>query len=321
MSEHKSGSASTGRLRALAAVVGAPDFMLPWLDHFYSPAEVDLVLSAAAGDPFGDAPPSAVSRAVRRAVLDDRHGVFTPSTFHARYELWALYEHWADIPAETRERLNEWELSYYLEEVGPGIRALAEHRPEDSDQGDYTFLLLEEAEELLRSRPAIYLWPCNCRAMYGRCSKSQAVCLRFDNSRDIGWEITPERAIEILRQCDREGLMRTAYTSSIHGHHGICNCCSCCCFPIQAAKALGAESAWPVRRHLAVVDAAACTLCGRCVKRCPFGAMTIDRADGRGLVIDAAACRGCGVCATACKTAALHMEPSARAAIASGPPT
>ena len=231
----------------------------------------------------------------------------TPASFHHRYELWALYEHWRDIPQEIRDLLNEWELDDYLDEVGAGISAVLEGRARESDQQDYTFLLLEEAEELLRTRPAIYLWPCNCRAMMGRCDKSHAVCLRFDNDRDIGWEITPERAIKILRQADREGLMHTAYLSSMHGHHGICNCCSDCCFPILAGEKLGAGDVWPVRRHVAVVDAEACTSCARCVKRCPFDAITLDRHREPRLQIDLAACRGCGLCATGCQESALTM--------------
>ncbi len=293
----------------LASTVGAPGFALPWLDRFYEPADIDLVFSAAAGELPGDHPPRTLDRAVRRAVLDRDDGIVTPASFHARYEMWAFYEHWADIPQEMRDLLNEWELDDYLDEVGAGISAIRDSKGRsEGDQHDYSFLLLEEAEELLRTRPAIYLWPCNCRAMMGKCEKSHTVCLRFDNERDIGWEITPERAIQILRQADREGLMRTAYLSSMHGHHGICSCCSCCCFPILVGEKLHAAHLWPVRRHLAIVDAEACTACGRCVKRCPFAALSIDRQGAPALRLDATACRGCGLCATGCSEDAIRMQ-------------
>ena len=36
------------------------------------------------------------------------------------------------------------------------------------------------------------------------------VCLRFDNDRGLGWEISRERAAEILLQTDKAGLMHTA---------------------------------------------------------------------------------------------------------------
>jgi Pyruvate/2-oxoacid:ferredoxin oxidoreductase delta subunit len=296
------------RLRDFAAAVEAPDFIIPWLDRFYEPEEIGLVLEAAAGGLPGECSRKVLERAFRRAVLDREGEAFRPADFHSRYELWALYEHWADVPQEIRDLLNEWELNDYLAEVGAGIQAVLDNRLEDSDQQDYTFLLLEEAEALLRTRRAIYLWPCNCRAMMGKCDKSHTVCLRFDNDRDVGWEISPERAIQILRQSAREGLMHTAYLSSTHGHHGICNCCSCCCFPILAGEKLGAADVWPVRRYLAVVDTEACTLCGRCVKRCPFDAITIDRRREPKLQIDVSVCRGCGVCATGCGEGAMDMQ-------------
>lgn len=303
-------TADSERLFRLAGTVEAPGFILPWLERFYEPADIDLVLSAEAGKLPDDHPPRVIDRAVRRAVLDRDDGIVTPASFHARYEMWAFYEHWADIPQEMRDLLNEWELDDYLDEVGAGISAVRDSRGRcEGDQHDYSYLLLEEAEDLLRTRPAIYLWPCNCRAMMGKCEKSHTVCLRFDNERDIGWEITSERAIQILRQADREGLMRTAYLSSMHGHQGICSCCSCCCFPILAGEKLHAADLWPVRRHLAIVDAEACTSCGRCVKRCPFAALSLDRQGVPALRLDGTACRGCGLCSTGCAEDAIRMQP------------
>lgn len=186
------GLVSDERRHAVAAAVGAPEFVVLWLDRFYEPAEFDLVLEASAGALPGERPEKALHRAFRRAVLDRLGDDWRPSSFHARYEIWALYEDWRDVPPAIRELLNAWELDDYLDEVGAGITAVREGRPDESDQLDYTYLLLEEAEELLRSREAVYLWPCNCRAMVGACEKSHAVCLRFDNERDIGWEISPE---------------------------------------------------------------------------------------------------------------------------------
>lgn len=297
------------RLRALAAAVAAPAFIVPWLDRFYEPEEVELVLQSAAGRLPEAHDPQRLHRAWKRAVLDRDGTGWSPASFHARYEIWALYEGWYDVPQEVRDQLNAWELDDYLEEVGAGIRAVREGRPDDSDQRDYTFLLLDEAEALLRSRERIYLWPCNCRAMFGRCDHSLTVCLRFDNDRDIGWEISPDRAVQVLRQADREGLMHTAYFASTHGHHGICNCCSDCCFPILAGEKLGAADVWPVRRHVATVQVLECARCRRCVRRCPFGAMMLPDDGARAPVVDAAACRGCGVCATGCPHGAIAMRP------------
>jgi Pyruvate/2-oxoacid:ferredoxin oxidoreductase delta subunit len=297
----------------LARLVGAPSFIVPWLDRFYEPDDIRLVATFAAGSGAGAFAAQAVTRAVRRAVLDyGPDGSCVPASFHKRYEIWALFEGYTDVPSETRRSLNEWELDDYLLEVGPGIEKLAESGPDTGDQSDYTFLLLEEAEQMLRSLPRVYLWPCNCRAMWGNCSHSHSVCLRFENDRDIGWELTPERAVRILHQADDAGLMHTAYTNSRHGHHGICNCCADCCFPILAGERLGAAELWPVRRHVAAVDPEACRGCRDCLGRCPFGALTMTKGVDRVPRLDAHACRGCALCATGCPHAAIEMLPLPR---------
>jgi ferredoxin len=297
--------------RAIAAATGAPEFLLPWLDRFYTPVDADLVLAAvevagAADGAEGIAAlaPRALERAVRRAVLDrDDEGRVSPASFHA------FFEGWCDLPEDVRRRLNEWELASYIEEIGPGVEAMRDGRAPESDQRDYAFLLLDEAETLLRAQPHVYLWPCNCRAMWGNCTKPLNVCLRFGNDRNVGWELTHDRAVEVLHEADRRGLMHTAYGDSLHGGHGICNCCTDCCFPILASQRLGAEAEWPVRRHVASVAAAACDACGRCAKRCPFGAISLRGGDASGDVamVHENICRGCGLCATGCGRQAVSM--------------
>ena len=294
----------------VAACIGAPSFVVPWLSRFYEPEDIRLLAAFAGGSGIGAFSPQVVTRAVRRAVLDyGPDGSFVPASFHKRYEIWALFEGYTDVPPDVRRALNEWELDDYLLEVGPGIEKLAKAGPESSDQSDYTFLLLEEAEEMLRSLSRVYLWPCNCRAMWGNCSHSHSVCLRFENDRDIGWELTPERAVKILHQADSEGLMHTAYTNSRHGHHGICNCCADCCFPILAGERLGAAELWPVRRHVAAVDPQQCRGCRDCLSRCPFGALTMLKGIDRTPRLDASACRGCALCSTGCPHGAITMLP------------
>ena len=85
-------------------------------------------------------------------------------------------------------------------------------------------------------------------------------CLRFDNDRGVGWEISRERAIEILRETDKAGLMHTAdYHGDPATAGAICNCCTDCCYPHLATDRLGTSDVWPVRRYVAEIDEAACT--------------------------------------------------------------
>ena len=167
----------------------------------------------------------------------------------------------------------------------------------------------------------VYLWPCDCRAAMERCRKPSLVCLRFDNDRGLGWEISHERALAVLRDADRHGLMHTGEVAAAADEPltagAICNCCADCCFPQLAGAALGAARLWPRSRYVARRDPQTCTLCGRCARRCPFGAFTVGqggqgaRAAARRLLSVAFRedlCRGCGLCATGCPEGAITME-------------
>ena len=163
--------------------------------------------------------------------------------------------------------------------------------PGDSREIDYTYLLLPEAEAVIAAEEHVYLWPCDCRAIVGSCDKPVDVCLRFDNERGLGQEISRELALEILHEADAAGLMHTDYLGRSAGDtHAICNCCTDCCFP-----------------HLAVVDLEECTRCGICALRCPFDAVTMSADDEP--VVEAAACRGCDLCPTGCPAEVIAMRP------------
>jgi ferredoxin len=322
---------------ALISAFGMPAFLAPWADRFFEPAEVELIgVLADAGE--GAAPASAELLARVPALTEEslarahRRGIVTmtgapgraPSVsladFHQRLEVWALFEGWKDLPDEIREQLVEWELADYVESVRGELMALRDGRPAEGRQAEYSYLLLDEAEAAIHAEEHVYLWPCDCRAIFGRCDKPVNVCLRFDNDRGLGWEISKERAVEILRETDRAGLMHTDYVGRSEADpHAICNCCTDCCFPHLAAERLGVTDVWPRRLHRAVVDHARCGECGRCTRRCPFGALRMDAggdaADGGAgrpgetrLVLRPELCRGCGLCATGCPEAAIVMD-------------
>ena len=311
------GPGAKAELARVAAAVGAPDFVLPWLDRFYDDQDAALVLAASGVEPAGGAAAFAPTdadrlyRAVRRAVLDrDDAGAYAPASFHDRLEFWAMLEGWKDVPTDVHRGLADWDVDFYAEHIRAGVEAVRDGvAPADpaDDQGDYTYVLLEEGEAILAAQEHIYLWPCDCRAIVGACRKPMYACLRFDNDRGVGWEISRERAIAILRETDKAGLMHTAdYRGDPAAAGAICNCCTDCCYPHLATDRLGTSAVWPVRRYVASIDEDACTACGKCSRRCPFGAITSD-ADKRPRLAPSA-CRGCGVCATGCKDTAIAMH-------------
>jgi ferredoxin len=306
---------------AVAGVVGAPDFMLPWLDRFYDDEDADLVLAVARSGSVGEtratgdvaaalagAYPGQLDRAVRRGVLDrDDAGAYSPTSFHDRLEIWAMFEGWKDVPVEIHRRLADWDVDYYAESIRESVEAVRTGGSGGSKEAVYTYLLLHEAEEVIAARKHVYLWPCDCRSIVSSCRRPVYACLRFDNDRGLGWEISRERAVQILRETDDAGLMHTDYLSRRPGDpHAICNCCTDCCYPHLATERLGTNDVWPVRRHHAVVDREECTGCDACVSRCPFGAITMQ---DEVAVVEAAECRGCGLCSTGCPSEAIAMRP------------
>jgi Pyruvate/2-oxoacid:ferredoxin oxidoreductase delta subunit len=303
--------AATPAMAAVAAAVGAPEFLLQWLDRFYDGDDIEVVLAAGGPTGLANVEPGRLERAVRRAVLDrDEAGAHAPASFADRLDVCAMFEGWRGIPADVRRRLADWATDDYAASVRDDLEALKSGAPGDSREIDYTYLLLPEAEAVIAAEEHVYLWPCDCRAIVGACDQPLDVCLRFDNDRGLGREISRERAVEILRMADVAGLTHTDYLGRSAGDtHAICNCCTDCCFPHRAAALLDAESVWPRRRHLAVVDRDECTQCGTCAERCPFDAITLS-ADDEPLV-EAAQCRGCGLCSTGCPAETIAMRPLA----------
>jgi ferredoxin len=313
---------------------GMPSFIVPWLDRFYEPAEIAWILTfcpASTSNPNIKEPVAAnsahartpasefLARCHRRAVaVIDTEGKYVPAGFHKRYEIWALFEGWQDIPDEIRMRLNQWELEYFVETKQPLIQDYQNTGIRDHSVIWPEYVLLDEALALLDRVPNIYLWPCNCRAMMKACSKPEFVCLRFQNNLDLGWEISKQRAKDIMLAAHKKGLMQSAEIGiaadgSIHG--AICNCCSDCCYPVQLANHLNIAGLYPLRRYIAEFNVEKCTTCGRCVKRCPFQVFSLvpslsddNEKPKKKIHFNADLCRGCGLCSTTCPDDAIAMQ-------------
>jgi heterodisulfide reductase subunit A len=59
---------------------------------------------------------------------------------------------------------------------------------------------------------------------------------------------------------------------------------------------------------LAIVNAGACTWCGKCREACPYSAVSAITFDGREVaMIDATVCKGCGACAPVCAEDAVDL--------------
>ena len=304
---------------------GIPAFLEPWLTRFYMPLEIDLLtilhgktmtadeVCETLGPESSD---SFLERAWRRGVvrrLDD--GQIVPADFHARFESWALFEGWQDLPGDIKNQLNQWELDHYITRHRKTVQLLQSGGPRPTAEVCPEYLLLDEVARLFHRIPHFYLWPCNCRAMVRGCTQSSFTCIRFSNDRGIGWEISRERALSIVQAANRQGLMQSAELAVDNQGRpsgALCNCCNDCCFPHQLARVLEAEKIWPLSRYQAELSPDPCNSCGRCVRRCPFGAISQEGKE-KGApppvpVIETRLCRGCGVCATGCPQEAIRMQ-------------
>lgn len=317
----------------LLQACGVPEFLAPWIGWFYEPDEIALVEVLAMNGPldpgqtlhrlspelnpsFSENRDAFLERAYKRGViLKKTDGRLAPAAFSIRFEFWALFEGWQDLPESVRHRLNRRELARYIDDHRQHVKTLKTGGTRDLGHPYPEYVLLPEADALLDRVEHIYLWPCNCRAMIEGCRHSRSTCLRFENDRGIGWEISRGRAKEIVHKANQEGLMQSAELAIDPNGRltgAICNCCSDCCFPQQLSRQLKAEALWPLVRYKARIHSENCSACGRCFKRCPFGAINLGKKSGphrpKPPAIRTDRCRGCGLCATGCPTQSIGME-------------
>ena len=309
-------------LEELGGFVKAPEFVKPWLDRFYEPIEVRIIrdikhnpMDEKMLQKVMELSHDTMDRFFKRGVLSkNKEGNLIPGDFHARYDIWALFEGFKDIPDDIRNRLNRWELDHYIKSQEKNVAHIRKTGQPDPSRVIPRYLLLDEVFDVLDEVERISLWPCNCRSMINACNKPVYTCLRFDNSQGQGFEISREKAKEIVVQSNKKGLMQSGELGrDPHGKllGAICNCCPECCFPHLLAYETGAEKLWPLSRYIAHWLEQDCSFCGVCAKRCPFQAFSYDKQKknkSARLTFCDDLCRGCGLCTVTCPEKAIEMK-------------
>ena len=296
-----------------------PEFVKPWLDRFFETQEFELVFETAEKGMVPVLDSKFLERCYRRGIVSfDEDGQTILADFSSRFEIWALFEGWLDVPLDIQTQLNRWQMNLYHSKHFSVIEASQKTGVRDQSHVWPEYALLDEALAIIEQVPHVYQWPCNCRAMMKGCQKPEYVCLRFNNDRNLGWEISKERARELLRMAHKKGLMQSAELGimsdgSIEG--AICNCCSDCCYPQQLADKFDVKTIWPLNRYVVDYNVDLCTTCGRCTKRCPYQAFTMlkekssqDHKPLKQIHFDADLCRGCGLCESTCPDKAITMK-------------
>jgi len=184
---------------------------------------------------------------------------------------------------------------------------------------------IEECERIFDIATSIVRLPCICRTHAGK--PDNAVCLAvtthpndsalsevvagFDAGPDVAplQRLTKEQALELLRECERDGLMHSVWTFKSPLIGAICNCdMESGCLAMRMNVGHNIKTMWR-GEYVAVLDKEKCTGCGACVKRCPFFAFDPPASKGAPAVLRAVDCWGCGVCRSACRADALSLTP------------
>lgn len=169
-----------------------------------------------------------------------------------------------------------------------------------------------QAEKILEQKHTIALADCTCRTKYKNCDKLVNVCMLLDSSGEK-WlqkgkavKISFERAKEVLKVANQEGLVHMSLFKPDHEVFALCSCCACCCHDLQLVLTHGKEYILTKSDFNAADKPGLCTDCGVCAERCPFNARTLENGN---MTYNQTLCRGCGLCVTACPEEVIDMRP------------
>jgi ferredoxin len=183
-------------------------------------------------------------------------------------------------------------------------------------------LSLEDCEQVLEIASSITVIPCICR-MHEPGRTADEVCMlvtstpvdsvleRGFSDYDAGPDLddfhamTKPEAMELLRNCEDRGLLHSIWTFKTPFTAAICNCnLASGCMAMKLTAGYDIKVMWR-GEDVAILDAEKCTRCGRCAKRCPFGAISASPGE---VTIPAEKCWGCGICRSACSEGAITLR-------------
>lgn len=178
---------------------------------------------------------------------------------------------------------------------------------------------LEDAEEILRHCACEPIIEKNCMCRYMSRGVKEACCINFGVMSEIidqlprfipekaKYHLTREEAIARFREHNSRGYIGTIWFGPYPYINNLCSCQSPECAGIRPRVDFGIKSIWKAE-YLIDVTQSMCSGCGRCVAKCPFGALSMDT-ESRRPVVDHERCYGCGVCRHVCATGALFLVP------------
>jgi len=179
-------------------------------------------------------------------------------------------------------------------------------------------LPFEVVSDYISSSERISIIMCQCRLhneMIGKknCDKEiEETCMALGMSADFlvgmghGRYIEKEEAMDILRKCEKNGMVHTTMNVQ-KGQDSlfICNCCPDCCVVLRELAQYENPLAYAISNFKPEFSHEECKSCGICVKMCPLTALTLE--EGKELQFNVSKCIGCGLCASNCPHEAIKL--------------
>ena len=122
----------------------------------------------------------------------------------------------------------------------------------------------------------------------------------------LGKRVSKEQAISYLDEMVELGLIPTTENYIADPHSIICLCCGCCCSNVRGRTRWDNPTAVLPSSFIAQAGDD-CILCGTCIERCFFGALSLDEEASRA-VVDPEKCIGCGICTITCPQETLKLH-------------
>jgi len=173
----------------------------------------------------------------------------------------------------------------------------------------------DDITAIIKSSPGPFaVMNCVCRqakdAMENSCKVSdiRETCILLEGGVDfamnmgVGKEIDKRQALKIITQAKKSGFVLQPENSQ-HPHF-VCCCCGCCCGVLSAAKMYDKPAEYLHSNYFASVDTEKCSLCEKCVERCPMDAF--DKVENA-MKIKVDWCIGCAACVPTCKDRAIGL--------------
>ena len=216
--------------------------------------------------------------------------------------------------AELQKRWNSYKRVYIKEGVallGPvvGVWAAVSALPPDA-------LPSENVDDAIKQLGYWCVSNCPCRVFQRaaepgyECRHLLETCMAFGDmgrwavENGFGRELTCDEAIQILRECEEDGLVHAGSPE-----YGImCNCCTHACINFVGTE-MGLAHVMVPSPFAAVCDEEICTACATCADRCPVDAVQVEGF----AVVDRDVCIGCGACVVGCEQEAMRLERRANA--------